>query len=150
MGTYTITEVHGSEEWGDGGEYGPKTTFKLSLDGPDGKTEAGTVAELAQKRESPAPLVGQTLNGQLVSQNGRWKFKKDKPQAGGGVPRQRDPLETKRIVHQHSQEMALRYIEAKVAAGEKLVSKSDPEKPFTFEEVAVIAKMFRTDVEGVS
>lgn len=114
MSEFTVTEVHGSKDWGDGGQYGPKTDYEISLSGDQGRTEDGQTVQLTQKRETKPPFEGQVLHGELVQERGRWKFKKDRPQSngfqGGGYSGGKTPDQQKSIVRQHSQDMAIQLL----------------------------------------
>jgi hypothetical protein len=144
MSEFKVTEVAGFEDWGDDGQYGPKRTYKIVVFGDQGRLEDGEYAELVQKRDSPAPTVGQTLYGELTRQNGRWKFKKDKPAFGGGGGQSfsRSPDQQKQIIQQSCLKVAVEYLKAKV-----LLKKMED---FTVDDVDRIATAFRERVEGVS
>jgi hypothetical protein len=82
MPAYVIEQVGETWEWT--GQYGTNRSYKLNLkgSGPDGTVLAGV--ELAQKPDTPAPTIGQTLNG-TIDTTGRYpKFRKEQQQGGGG------------------------------------------------------------------
>lgn len=159
MPNFTITQVLGNREWSPPPEPGKTTPtfvfYDILFEGAQGRADdPSKPASWKTLKGEDAPAEGETVEAEIVHKNGKVELKRPKKgggwNGGGGAPRQRDPLETKRIVRQHSQKIALMYIQAKVAAGEKLVSKSDPSKPFTFEEVRALTDRFQADIEGVS
>jgi hypothetical protein len=80
-------------------KYGTMKLYDLTF-------ETGEQAELMQKPETLAPTMGQTLEGTIESTQYGNRFRRLKPQnAGGGY--KRDPSESKSIVRQHSQQMAI-------------------------------------------
>jgi hypothetical protein len=106
MPSYTIESIDERREWE--GNYGPMVSYKVTLAG-SGK------AEIAQKPTTPAPTVGQTIEGTLEpSKNPAFPPKLKKAQqafgGGGGRPAGRSPEESRTIVRQHSQHMALKLL----------------------------------------
>src|SRR5690242_13876910 len=97
----TVQEVISAQDKDLPGK-GMFTSYKLAL-------QSGQTAELFQRKDSPAPVAGQVIDGTLEQSQYGLKIKKN-AKLGGGGPRQRDPRETAAIQRQHSQEMALRYL----------------------------------------
>ena len=95
-------------------------TYKIVLEGHG-------PAELNQKPETPAPQVGQSIFAELQpNSNPSFPPKVKKVQQGGfGGGRGRSPEETKSIVRQHSQEMALRALTLAHAMGISLKVNDD-------------------------
>jgi hypothetical protein len=113
MPTFTVESVVGEpREWE--GKYGKNLSYRLSLAGHDG------VVELSQKPETPAPKVGDSIEGELVPSSGDFppKLRRAKPQGGfngggGGMSPERE----KRIVRQHSQSMGIETLKLAVDCG---------------------------------
>lgn len=100
--SYTIRSVNSRREWDS--RYGPMVSYDIDLTDPSGMVEANV--ELAQKRDTPAPQAGQTLDGE-IERGGKFgpKFKKAHQDrggggGGGGGGRQRDPNERNSIERQ--------------------------------------------------
>ena len=98
MTTFTVKETSLPREWE--GKYGKMLSYDLTVTGPNGDVEC----ELAQKPETPAPKVGDTLNGDILPGKGNFpgKFKKEQQ---GGMPTKggrpsRDPKERESIERQ--------------------------------------------------
>lgn len=103
MGMYTVETVQPKATFKN--DYGEFQVYALTL--TDGTTPQNV--EMNQKITTPAPTVGQRLEGEIsTDKNGYLKFKKAQQQNGGGGGRgPRDPKETAQITRQHSQEMAI-------------------------------------------
>jgi len=89
MSLYTIREVIGTPIAWSSQKGGPMLSYSLDVTGDDGFT--GQV-ELNQKDSTPAPTVGQVIDGTLDKSNPKYapKLKKAPPQGGGfggGGPR---------------------------------------------------------------
>lgn len=89
MPSYTIREVIGQPNAWSSQKGGPMLSYSLDVTGDDGFT--GQV-ELNQKDSTPAPTVGQVIDGTLDKSNPKYapKLKKAPPQGGGfggGGPR---------------------------------------------------------------
>ncbi len=128
---YEIKHVAGPKEWS--GKYGPMLSYTLDLD-HDGVVERAV--ELARKPESRAPEIGELVALDLedgpygtkakldfertkeLPQNGvQMRSRKPSPHEvssgskGSWTPEsERDPERAARILRQHSQEMALRFV----------------------------------------
>ena len=111
MPTYTIQTVHGVTPKPDGG-YGPMQEIELDLH--DGSQTFRGVKWFTAAKNTAVP--GSTVEGD-ITEDPKWglKFKKAKPAGGfngggfkssGGMSPERE----KKIVRQHSQEMALRFL----------------------------------------
>jgi hypothetical protein len=97
-------------------EYGPMQTIALVLT-EYGKDE-DIAAEWYTKATTPIPQAGTRLEGEVTQSSYGPKFKKAQAGFGaGGGFRGRSPEETRQIVRQHSQHMALLYVQAKAAVG---------------------------------
>jgi hypothetical protein len=94
-------------------EYGPMQSIDLMLQEP-GQGDAFK-ANWYTKATTPVPAPGQTLEGEVTDSQYGKKFKKAPPAAGGFRGGGRSPQETRQIVRQHSQHMALLYVQAKAA-----------------------------------
>lgn len=115
--------------------HGDFKSYTVTLD------PGGVQAGLLQKPETPAPTEGDRLYGHLEERNGFKNFKKAaRPGApgGGGGWRPRDPDESRMIVRQHSQEMALRYCDVRARQG-KLPAE------FTLTDLAKVVDWFQKD-----
>jgi hypothetical protein len=109
----------------------------LLQDGPEQKQ-----AEWFTNADTPLPQQGQSLEGELTfnSEHNRWDFKRPKP-AGFGAPRPEDPVRAARILRQHSQHMALMYVELKLRFG-----KTDD---FSFDDIRKLTDAFDSDAKAV-
>lgn len=130
---YKVTRVGAPREWTSqhGGVF---LSYLLDVEGAD------KPVELSQKPETPAPTVGQSLDLEL-SPHPRFedRLKAKKIQAafgGGGAPRPEDPVRSARILRQHSQEMALRYLVAKGV------------REFTWDQLMKLVDAFDADVQA--
>jgi hypothetical protein len=103
---YTVQSIGKTREWASQ-QGGPMVSYYLGLTDSQGTNYLDI--ELAQKASSPAPQVGQVIEGNLDQGPYGTKLKKafQGPGGGGG----RSPEDRKSIVRQHSQDMALRTVE---------------------------------------
>jgi len=123
MPTFKITKVHDEVRDWDSTKGGKMRSYRIDLEGPDVPRDR---IELAQKVETAAPTVGQTLEGVINERTYGDPPKKDykfqKAQAGGGgggrswKPRPDDSpvvyaARQAAILRQHSQDMGLRVME---------------------------------------
>lgn len=111
MPAYTIKTVDGPREWQS--KYGPMNSFTLTVDGHDGPVE------LSQKQATAPPLVGQSVEGEIVAAHDP-KFPpklKRAQQGGGGFGGGMSPEREKKIVRQHSQSMAIETLKLAIDAG---------------------------------
>jgi hypothetical protein len=102
--TYQVEAAEHKADKPDTG-YGPKQIINLSLKGPDGTVKQ---AEWFTKASTSVPQPGVQLVGEITSSQYGLRFKKVASAASGFGPRPEDPQRQKRIVRQHSQEMAVR------------------------------------------
>jgi hypothetical protein len=105
MPTYTVTAATKKKDVQ--GQHGPMQVIALMLEGH------APLVEWFTKADTPLPTPGSTIEGE-VSQ-GEYGLKFKKTPAGGFRPGGRSPEDSKQIVRQHSQEMALRYCALKGA-----------------------------------
>lgn len=133
---YTVDSVH-AEVRAVTLEHGEFKSYKVDLAGPEG-LHAGV--ELFQKAASPAPRVGQTLDGQIEQGKYGPKFKKTPKPFGAGGVRVRDPRESAMIVRQHSQDMALQYAAIRQQQGQLPAD-------FSLQQLGVIADWFDADAK---
>lgn len=140
MAEFVLTAVEmPPKEWT--GDHGTFHIYTVQFKGDQGE---GT-AQIKQKASSPAPTEGQTLDAEIVHKREGLPPELKRiyqNRNGGGAPRQRDPVETKRIIHQHAQKVAIEYVKAKAILKQI--------EGFTAEDVFSLAKAFREDVERVS
>jgi hypothetical protein len=137
MSAFTITEVLGTDEFST--ENGSFVSYTVKFTGEQG---AGT-AQHTRKSASPAPTVGEVLDAELTTKNGKPQLKriwKDKPPSGGGG---RSPQDTKQIVRQHSQHMAMLHVASMERRG-KL-----PED-WNLEALKKVIQWYQNDAEGVA
>lgn len=99
--TFVLTEVSGPREWT--GKFGPMHSYDVAVEGTQERFE------ISQKPETPPPTAGQTFTGEIVDGREGYprKLKRAQQPGGGYGPRQEDPARAKRIVRQHSQDMAI-------------------------------------------
>lgn len=116
MSTFTIDSVQDyPREW-NSTKGGPMLSYKINVTDEAG---AKTLAvEWARKKDSPAPVVGQTLDGAIEPTDYGPKFKAAQGSfGGGGGGRQRDPKETAAIQRMAAHKAAVGLIQAKAQAG---------------------------------
>ena len=123
-------------------QHGVFKTLSLVLQ-EQGQAET-TTAEWYTKQDTPIPAEGSTLEGDITV-DPQWgpKFKKAAVGGfGGGGFRGRSPEENRRIVRQHSQDMALRYAQLRLDDG-------DLPPKFTLEKLKAAIDFFHKDaMEG--
>ena len=107
---YTVEQIIGEPRDWQTKAGKPMKSYLLKVSGEDRNVE------LSQFPDTDAPTVGQVIDGALEeSANGNFPPKLRKARQGGGGfggPRPEDPERAKRIVRQHSQEMAIRFAAA--------------------------------------
>jgi hypothetical protein len=96
------------------GKNGPMQVLALTL-AKEGEA-APVVAEWYTKASTPIPAPGAKLEGELENSQYGWKFRKAQQNGFGGGGK-RDPATEKRIVHQHSQDMAIETLKLAHAMG---------------------------------
>ncbi len=81
MSSYKVTAIEGTREWESA--YGQMISYQIALTGPEGDSISGV--ELAQKKTTAPPSVGQDITG-TIDFTGKYgpKFKKEKAVFGGG------------------------------------------------------------------
>lgn len=109
MASYEIQAVAGQPRDWNSSQGGPMKEYRIDL-----KDDAGAViqnVEWSRKVSSPAPEVGQKLDGTISEGNFGPKFKQAAAGGGGGGGRFRDPVEdakTRRSIQmQHAQKAAV-------------------------------------------
>jgi hypothetical protein len=140
MATFTVQQA--SQKKTLDGKHGPMQVIALILQ-EYGIAET-TAAEWYTRADTALPQPGSTLEGELSPSEYGLKFKKAQPAGGfGGGRGGRSPEETRSIVRQHSQMVALQYAAIRQAQG-KL-----PPEDFTLEKLAIIISWFDRDaLEG--
>lgn len=161
MTVYTVKHV-GEEprEWHSkqGGSF---LSYTVDFEAEDGVLERAV--EWSRKPESKAPQVGDRVAGHIEPGKFSEKFKMDfeatkelgaSPRSSGSSERstgrssnwqpesERDPERAARILRQHSQEMALRFLAIQAAEG----AVSNPDMQWTVEDVFKLADRFDQDV----
>lgn len=116
-------------------KFGPAKVLKLTLKNSDGSTKD---AEWFTKVATPDPEVGSTIEGEVTQSQYGLKFAKHKKDGGGGGFK-RSPAENKKIVRQHSQEMALRREFNLIASGMG---------PLQSDELKRLIQWFENDANG--
>lgn len=96
MSNYTIEAIKSDREFES--KYGPLKSYKVQIKGDDGFDGE---AEITQKPTTPAPQVGQQIEGTLDTSNPKFPPKLKKAQ-GGGAPRggSKSPKDTDSIERQ--------------------------------------------------
>lgn len=135
MPTFTVRAA-GEKKRFQGKQGGEFTVFNVDVVDEQGN---GTMAaELVQKSDSPPPQAGDTIQGTLEDTSYGWKLKKEYVGKGGGFgPRPEDPKRSRAILRQHSQHMALLYMQA------------TGNKPESWDEFFRMVDKFDQDVEDV-
>jgi hypothetical protein len=110
--TFTVTDATLLKDIPDG-QYGPAKVFMLKL---QEYGQQPVEAEWYTKAATPLPAAGSSIEGDLEQTQYGLKFKRARTGTFAGRPG-RSPEETKQIVRQHSQHMALLYLTAKALAG---------------------------------
>jgi len=103
--TYRIQSVSGPRQWES--NFGPMVSYDVLFAG------ASEQVEVTQKPSTAAPQPGETLEGDVVTDNaGRRKFKKHRPDTGGGGKSYgRSPEEQRAILRQGAQNRSISYVE---------------------------------------
>ena len=105
MSAYTVMAAKEKKRF-PGKQGGEFVVYLVQLDDGNG---AKQTAELVQKAATPAPQVGDQLEGTVEQSEYGAKFKK--AQRGGfGGPRPDDPKKSAHIARMHAQDMALRFV----------------------------------------
>lgn len=110
MGDFRVTELLGSRPWSSS-EYGDFIAYAFRAEGQE------RPLEWSRKVGTPGPSVGETLTGEVEDKGPNYPLKFKKAKAGGFGGGGRSPQESKSIVRQHSQEMALRYAAIQASRG---------------------------------
>jgi hypothetical protein len=134
----TVSEARRWEWPKDSGQF--NEDYELTLEGQE------KPAILTQKPTTAPPKVGDVLDLNLEPHprfDGKLKAKRvHQGGAGGGGFKPRDPKETAAIVRQHSQHMAVLYLQAKIAAGAATKFPS-------LDELKVMVDWFDADVASI-
>lgn len=143
MPVYTITAVGDQVRDWDATKGGPMKSYRVTLRNAEGNELANV--EWARKATSPKPEVGQSVDGD-VDTSGQYgpKLKLAQQQQGGrgGGGGGRSPEESRRIVRQHSQNMALKYAALRLEDG-------DLPPRFSFDTLKAAIDFFHKDaMEG--
>jgi hypothetical protein len=143
--SYTITGVAEQVRDWNSAQGGAMKAYRIDLRGDDGTEEL--LVEWSRKATSPPPIVGQPVEGQI--EQGQYGKKFKKAPAGGFLsgPRPEDPKRAKRIMRQHSQDMAMRALTHAFAFG--LVDPPKEPKDL-FALIAKTADWFDKDAEAAS
>jgi len=118
MPTYTVTLVSDQVRDWNSTKGGPMKGYRVDLQDASGQVVRN--CEWSRKPESPAPQVGQSVEGDidLEAQYGP-KFKLAQSAGfGGGGSRARPPEERRSIAMQHAQKCAVTILEVAAAHGE--------------------------------
>lgn len=125
MAEYTVKDMEVVKDMPGNPEEkgGPAKVYKLSLEEDERQPEMFAVASTV------LPMIGAKVEGEIDDSDPKWppKFKKAGGRKGGGGGFQKSPAQEKRIVRQHSQEMALREQAALIAAGHRPLSEEQLE-----------------------
>lgn len=140
MSDFKIEEVLSQESFST--EHGQFVSYEVRFSGEQGSG----VAQHKRKASSPAPAVGEVIDAELVQKNGKTELKRVWKQngGGGGSSTGRSPQDTKQIVRQHSQHMAILW--AAVLQKEGLQPNPDSFKPW----LKNLIDWFHQDAEGAS
>lgn len=139
MPTYTVREAEKVADRPDKG-YGPMQSIRLVLQ-EYGQAET-TGAEWYTKAATALPTVGSMIEGDIKPGQYGPQFKRAQQAGGGGRGGGRSPEESRRIVRQHSQHMALKYAAMRLEDG-------DLPPHFGFEQLKAAIDWFHKDaMEG--
>ncbi len=117
MPDYTVKSVAPEPRQWEAKKGGAMLSYKILVEGLDAPT--GQV-ELAQKKDTAAPTVGQVITGTIENTDYGPKLKKEYQAGGGGggkFYKPRDPGEIRGMQRSHAQEMALRALAIKYPDG---------------------------------
>ena len=109
--TYKVVKLLKSEQWKNDS---PNVTHEILVEGSDRVWKAHQIKE----KNHPTPVEGQELQGWMNDDKGTIGLAAPRGSSGsgrtggGGSQQGEDPQRSARIVRQHSQEMALRYLQA--------------------------------------
>ena len=116
MSDFTITEVQDEERFTTAN--GDFVSYTVAFEGNRGKG----VAQHKRKASSPAPVVGETFDGEILHRNGRPELKRlYKPPAGssnGSRGKTGDFRTPEQIMRSDAHGKAMHWCDVKVAAGE--------------------------------
>jgi len=130
---YTINQVMPAGEFE--GQYGKMLKYSLMLEGEQ------SAVDLNQKPDTPAPKVGDTIEGEIITDKYGRKFKKAQRFSGGNG--KSDPATQRAIIRQNALTNAVNYCIAKATL------KKDPDKYLTGKEVLQVATYFARYSNGV-
>lgn len=119
-------------------KFGAMKSYKIMLDG-------GEVVELSQKASTPAPTVGQELEGHIEEGQYGKKFKKEFQQGGFSKPSVHSTTETKFSTSSESPEKQESIQRMNALTNAVNYCKSDT----PIEQVLVVAEDFNTFLKGV-
>ncbi len=137
MSTFVIEEVLSQEEFST--EHGVFRAYEVRFSGDTAKG----IATHKRKASSPPPTPGETIDAEIIRKGERTELKRVwQPNRPGASSGGRSPQDTRQIVRQHSQKVAMQYITAKAYL--KRI------EDFTVEDVCKIAAAFQADAESVS
>ena len=149
MNEFTVRDMEVAKDL-PGYSGGPAKVLNLTLEDANGGTQQ---AEMFTMASTVLPTIGEKIEGEIESSDYGPKFKKAGGRRGGGG---KSPAQEKRIVRQHSQEMALRREENLIASGGRLLNDEQLElligwfeaDAFGKQKQGVIAGVMTSDVPG--
>lgn len=106
---FTITSVQDNPRMWQSSKGGPMLSYKINVE--DDQKFATPFVEWARKESSPAPIVGQKIEGSLELTDYGHKFKAAQSPNGFGGSRPEDPKKAAAIGRMHDQDMSLRTVE---------------------------------------
>lgn len=133
MAEFTLKDMEVAKDM-PGYSGGPAKVLNLTLEDANGGTQQ---AEMFTMATTTLPTIGDKIEGDIEPSDYGPKFKKAGGRRGGGGGK--SPVQEKRIVRQHSQEMGLREQDAVIAAGGRL---------FTEEQMENVIGWFEADAYG--
>lgn len=134
---FAIQEILGEERFTIEGK-GEFVAYSVRFSGEQGSGSA----QHKRKASSPPPVVGEIIDAELIQKNGKTELKriwKDKPSTGGG----RSPQDTRQIVRQHSQHMAMLHVASMERRGNL------PED-WNLDALKKVIQWYQDDAEGVA
>lgn len=112
MATFTLTEIEKVKDIDNPPEKGgPATVYRLTFEEDPRRPEFYATAK------TPVPKPGDKVEGEIEESNFGPKFKRAGARGSSGGGFKRSPAENRKIVRQHSQEMALRREANLIASG---------------------------------
>lgn len=116
MPTFTVTDIQKVEDKPAEGNFGPQKVIWFTL---EGNGQEPRQARWWATPNDVTPKPGESIDGEMEQKPYGWKFKRARSGGGRGFGGGggRSPEENRRIVRQHSQDMAIQWAQLAHARG---------------------------------